>query len=84
MLSLYADVAHENNTENEYLPFIGFFIAMMSGYRLAKFNIDTEQSENFKGLPTPINAVIIASISLISTVEIFQIRNEEINSQSLR
>ena len=62
----------ENNTENYYLPFVGFFIAMMSGYRLAKFNIDTEQSENFKGLPTPINAVIVASISLITTVELFQ------------
>ena len=57
----------KNVTDNIYLPFVAFFIALMSAYRLAKFNIDTEQSENFKGLPTPINAVIIASLSLIDS-----------------
>ena len=55
----------QTKTENYYIPFIGFFIALMSGYRLAKFNIDTEQTHHFKGLPTPINAVIIASLGLV-------------------
>jgi len=32
---------------------------------LAKFNVDTRQSENFIGLPTPANAILIASFPLI-------------------
>jgi len=31
----------------------GFMITLFSGLRLAKFNIDTRQSETFLGLPTP-------------------------------
>ena len=54
-----------NQTDNVYLPFVAFLIALMSAYRLAKFNIDTEQSENFKGVPTPINAVFFASFGMI-------------------
>jgi len=33
--------------------------------RLAKFNQDTRQTENFIGLPTPANAILIASIPFI-------------------
>ena len=54
-----------NKTDSYYIPFVGFLIALMSAYRLAKFNIDTEQSLHFKGLPTPINAVFIASLGII-------------------
>lgn len=60
---MYSLILHE--TDNMYLPFAAFIIALMSVYRLAKFNIDTEQSENFKGLPTPINAIFIASFGVI-------------------
>lgn len=35
--------------------------AVFSALRLAKFNIDTRQSENFIGLATPANALLIAS-----------------------
>jgi CDP-diacylglycerol--serine O-phosphatidyltransferase len=37
-------------------------IAVFSGLRLAKFNIDTRQSENFIGLATPSCALIIGSL----------------------
>jgi len=33
--------------------------------RLAKFNNDTRQSDSFIGLPTPANAILIASLPLI-------------------
>lgn len=65
--AMFMFVMLKAQTDNYYIPFIGFLIALMSAYRLAKFNIDTEQSENFKGLPTPINAVIIASLGLIES-----------------
>lgn len=42
-----------------------FLIPALSGLRLAKFNIDTRQSDSFIGVPTPANALFIASISAI-------------------
>ncbi len=47
---------------NMYLPFL---IPIFSAIRLAKFNIDTRQSDSFIGLPTPANAMLIASFPLI-------------------
>lgn len=37
----------------KYLPFLGLIIPVFSLFRLAKFNIDTRQSESFIGMPTP-------------------------------
>jgi CDP-diacylglycerol--serine O-phosphatidyltransferase len=48
-----------------YLPLIGLLIAVASGYRLAKFNVDTRQTTSFIGLPTPANALLILSLPLI-------------------
>lgn len=48
-----------------WLPYSAFLIAVFSGLRLAKFNIDTRQAEHFIGLPTPANAMLIGSLPLI-------------------
>jgi CDP-diacylglycerol--serine O-phosphatidyltransferase len=48
-----------------WLSYSAFIIVIFSALRLAKFNIDTRQSENFIGLPTPANALLIASFPLI-------------------
>ncbi|MES2062200.1 MAG: CDP-diacylglycerol--serine O-phosphatidyltransferase [Bacteroidota bacterium] len=50
---------------SDYLNFIAFLIPVFSALRLAKFNTDTRQAESFIGLPTPANAILIASIPLI-------------------
>ena len=47
------------------LPFFGFLITMASAYRLAKFNIDENQTSSFIGLPTPANALLVISLPLI-------------------
>lgn len=47
------------------LPFVSLFIPFMSLFRLAKFNIDTRQSDNFIGLPTPANAIFFGSFALL-------------------
>lgn len=47
------------------LPFFGLFITLASAYRLAKFNIDSQQDDSFIGLPTPANALLILSLPLI-------------------
>jgi CDP-diacylglycerol--serine O-phosphatidyltransferase len=47
----------------DYLPILSFLlIVIFSALRLAKFNIDTRQTESFIGLPTPANALVIASL----------------------
>ncbi|WP_158995766.1 CDP-diacylglycerol--serine O-phosphatidyltransferase [Mucilaginibacter sp. L196] len=48
-----------------YLNFIAFLIPVFSALRLAKFNVDARQAESFIGLPTPANAILIASFPLI-------------------
>jgi CDP-diacylglycerol--serine O-phosphatidyltransferase len=48
-------------------PFIlvGFLLAIFSAIRLAKFNIDTRQSDRFIGVPTPTNAMLVGSFLFI-------------------
>ncbi|MHA8052545.1 CDP-diacylglycerol--serine O-phosphatidyltransferase [Aquirufa sp. OSTEICH-129A] len=48
-----------------YKPFLVFSLALFSAYRLAKFNIDTRQGDQFIGVPTPANGIVIASLPLI-------------------
>ena len=47
------------------LPLLGLFITLASAYRLANFNLDTEQQNYFIGLPTPANTLLIVSLPLI-------------------
>lgn len=47
-----------------YIPYLAFLIAVFSGLRLAKFNIDTRQTTSFIGLPTPANALFWIGIAL--------------------
>ena len=62
-----------NNTSIEsYLPFIGLLIAVASGYRLAKFNVDTRQTTSFIGLPVPANTLLILSLPLIISFQASQ------------
>jgi CDP-diacylglycerol--serine O-phosphatidyltransferase len=48
-----------------WLPLLGFLITIFSGLRLAKFNIDSRQSDSFIGIPTPANTILICSLPLI-------------------
>lgn len=50
------------------VPWHVYFVLMVpvfSALRLAKFNVDTRQSDSFIGLPTPANAMLIASLPFI-------------------
>ncbi len=42
-----------------------FIIPCAGAYRLARYNLDTEQSDRFKGLPIPAAGLLIASFPLI-------------------
>lgn len=59
----------------EPLGYLTLIIAAFSALRLAKFNIDTTQATEFKGLPTPANALMLMSLAVLATqgeVTLFQ------------
>ncbi len=45
----------------EWLAYAAFLVALFSALRLARFNNDPRQTDRFIGLPTPANAMLIAS-----------------------
>ncbi|MGI4750925.1 MAG: CDP-diacylglycerol--serine O-phosphatidyltransferase [Janthinobacterium lividum] len=55
----------ETESAKSYWFFSAFFIAVFSTLRLAKFNVDTRQTNSFIGLPTPASAMLSASFPLI-------------------
>jgi len=63
MYKLIEDPSYSGATS--YLPYLGFIITLGACYRLAKFNIDTRQSDSFIGLPTPANALFFTSLPMI-------------------
>lgn len=57
---------HEDGLDVSMLWLLPAFIIPCAGaYRLARFNIDTEQSYGFKGVPIPAAGLFIASFPLI-------------------
>lgn len=48
-----------------FLPYLGLVLTLAACYRLAKFNIDTRQSESFIGLPTPAMSLFVVSLPVI-------------------
>ena len=51
--------------EHSMIKYLSLLIAAFSALRLARFNIDENQSDKFIGLPTPANAIMITSIILL-------------------
>ena len=45
----------QSDYASPYLPYLAFIITVFSALRLAKFNNDTRQTEDFIGLNTPMN-----------------------------
>jgi CDP-diacylglycerol---serine O-phosphatidyltransferase len=57
----YAQVA--NGIVMPALP--AFLVTLAGGYRLAKYNVDTRQSDKFLGVPTPANTIFVAGLLMI-------------------
>ena len=50
------------HTESLWLPYLTLIVPLLSAYRLAKFNLDTRQTDRFIGLPTPANALLLSTL----------------------
>ncbi|MDA7803700.1 CDP-alcohol phosphatidyltransferase family protein [Crocinitomix sp.] len=51
----------------QYIPYVAFIIPVFALFRLAKFNLDTRQSDSFIGLPTPAMTLFFAVIPILVT-----------------
>lgn len=63
--NFFSSIVSGNWGAVNYLCFAGLIIPFFSLFRLAKFNIDTRQSESFIGLPTPANTIFFTSFPLL-------------------
>ncbi|MBC7418518.1 MAG: CDP-alcohol phosphatidyltransferase family protein [Pedobacter sp.] len=56
----------QSDYSSAILPYLGFLITVFSALRLAKFNNDERQTEDFIGLNTPMNTFFICSLPFIA------------------
>jgi CDP-diacylglycerol--serine O-phosphatidyltransferase len=56
----------ELQSDLEWLPYFTLIVPLLSAYRLAKFNLDTRQSDQFIGLPTPANALFLSTLPYLA------------------
>ncbi|WP_317195107.1 CDP-diacylglycerol--serine O-phosphatidyltransferase [Algoriphagus oliviformis] len=59
-------MAKSSAPADSYLPYLTLIVPMLSAYRLAKFNLDTRQSDRFIGLPTPANALFLSTLPYLA------------------
>jgi CDP-diacylglycerol--serine O-phosphatidyltransferase len=55
--ALVYEVPNNFDASIKFLPFVSMAIPFFSMFRLAKFNIDENQSDKFIGVPTPLNTI---------------------------
>ena len=77
MENVHAVSANENVVR--LIQFFPFVVTIFSALRLAKFNIDTRQSDSFIGLPTPANTLLIISFPLMLANDEYGLRNFLLN-----
>lgn len=70
----------ENGLDVSFIALLpAFLFAAAVAWRLAKFNISTNQTDDFKGVPSPAAALIVASFPLIIWNQYFNLQRYFIN-----
>lgn len=68
-LAMFGEIRPLLEIDASFLQWIFLLSALLvpvaGAFRLAKFNIDTRQTENFLGLPIPANALFYASLAVV-------------------
>ena len=59
------ETSHLNNGNFPGIGIIAFLVAVFTGLRLGRFNLDASQEKEFSGLPSPANAILICGIFLL-------------------
>ena len=67
--AIFYNVPNQMDAPIKWLPFVALVIPFFSMFRLAKFNLDTRQSDSFIGVPTPLNTIFFTFFPLIMWME---------------
>src|SRR5215217_9317838 len=71
---------NENGLDTAFISLLPAFIFPAAvAWRLAKFNISTDQTDSFRGVPSPAAGLVVASFPLIIWYESFGIQHYFIN-----
>ncbi|MEN9999481.1 MAG: hypothetical protein RI922_2471 [Bacteroidota bacterium] len=63
--AVFYNVPNQMDASIKWLPFFALVIPFFSMFRLAKFNLDTRQTDSFIGVPTPLNTIFFTFFPLI-------------------
>ncbi|TXI84440.1 MAG: CDP-diacylglycerol--serine O-phosphatidyltransferase [Crocinitomicaceae bacterium] len=75
--AIFYNVPNQMDAPIKWLPLFALVIPFFSMFRLAKFNIDTRQSDSFIGVPTPLNTIFFTFFPLIMWIEFDTWRYDE-------
>lgn len=75
--ALFYGVPNHMDASIKYLPLTALFIPFMSMFRLAKFNLDTRQTDSFIGVPTPLNTLFFMFFPLVLMVDFDSWKNQD-------
>ena len=64
----------------EALSLLPFLVTVFSAFRLAKFNLDSRQTESFLGLPTPAATIFVTGLALVYHYNRFYLAGYLVNS----
>ncbi|MBK9047827.1 MAG: CDP-alcohol phosphatidyltransferase family protein [Bacteroidetes bacterium] len=73
-------VLYQDEMWMKILSFLPFLITIFSALRLAKFNIDTRQTDSFIGMPTPAVTIFVIGLALILHDDRFSLTPTILNS----
>jgi len=75
-------LAVSTDASDDYLDIslLGLILTLGACYRLAKFNLDTRQTDSFIGLPTPAMSLFVISLPLIQQYSDFEIAKEIVSN----
>lgn len=73
-------VLHMDSGWARIVAFFPFIITVFSALRLAKFNIDTRQTDSFLGMPTPAVTIFVVGMALIIQYDRFNLTPSLLNS----
>jgi len=74
--SIQPGLAFSTIVQVSLIPFIALVMAACSAWRLAKFNIDDRQTDHFRGVPVPANALVWSAMPFISSTSLFPWAND--------
>lgn len=79
LLQVNVDTISDNEMLTQAIQFLPFIVTVFSAIRLAKFNLDTRQTDSFIGLPTPASTLFVIALPLILSNDRFSLSSVILN-----